>query len=178
MITSRLRPLSSADVELTFFWRNREAVRNAMYHTAPIELAGHGAWIERTVADATRDYSIFEMDGRPIGIVGIIWINRNGGLAEWSFHIGAPDASRGSGTIMLELALTRFFDEIGGRKMCAEVIADNIRSLALHDRLGFFREGVRRSHIIHRGIIKDIVEFGLLASDRTLRSPAPNGAVV
>ena len=146
-----------------------------MYITNPIKAADHLAWIGRTIADNTRDYSIFEMDGRPAGIVGVIWINRSDGRAEWSFHIGAADAPRGSGTIMLEMALRRFFGDAGGRKMCAEVIADNTRSLALHDRLGFFREGMRRSHIIHRGSVKDIVEYGLLHSDWKLRNPAPNG---
>lgn len=163
-----LRPLAPADADLTFLWRNKPSVRKWMFNTGKIASEVHVAWLLRTTSSPGKcDYSIFERSGVPLGIVGIIWQSHADRRAEWSFHIGADDAPKGSGTLMLSLAMERFFLKLQGRKMCAEVISDNRRSLALHEKLGFQREGLRRSHILHEAVFKDVVEFGLLRDQWT-----------
>ena len=157
-----LRPFVADDAARTLAWRNAPHVRRAMFDAEPITAKTHRSWLAGVIADPDRDYFVFERDGAPLGVVGITWQSRRDGRGEWSFHIGAPDAPGGSGRMMLSLALDRFFGPMGGRKMCADVLADNAASLALHDRLGFAREGLRRRHARHGGRWKDVVEFGLL----------------
>lgn len=163
--SGRLRPLAASDVELTFAWRNQRRVREAMFSPRELERSEHQAWVERVIADVDRDYQIYELDGVPLGVAGIIFHDRAAGTAEWSFHIGSSEAPRGSGAAMLKLMLARFFGPHRGECMFAEVLEDNIASLSLHRKLGFVETDEPRRTVTHDGRLKDVVKFQLTSTD-------------
>jgi len=57
------------------------------------------------------------------------------------------------------------------RRIDAQVVGGNAASAAVLRRLGFRGEGTRREAVLDRGTFVDLLEFGLLASDRP--DPAP-----
>jgi UDP-4-amino-4,6-dideoxy-N-acetyl-beta-L-altrosamine N-acetyltransferase len=158
----RLRPLTVKDVSLTFEWRNSDRVRLHMFNSGALRADEHAAWVARMADSSDRCYFIYEIEGEPIGTIGLIWNDLTARKAEWSFYKGAASAPKGAGLHMMSLALAHFFIEMKGRKICAEVLADNYASLSAHDRLGFRLEGTRRAHVLHNGVFKDVMEYGLL----------------
>ena len=154
-----LRDVTMDDSALTLAWRNRPEVRNAMFNTEIVDIVGHTDWLRRTIENPDKTYFIYEEDGKALGIVGLIFTDPPGGLAEWSFHIGEKSAPRGSGTRMLKLALGTFFDQLGGKILYAEVLADNHASRRLHRKLGFVETGLRREKALHLGVEKDVHLF-------------------
>ncbi|MEL7465962.1 MAG: GNAT family N-acetyltransferase [Pseudomonadota bacterium] len=160
-----LRPLGVADAAMTLAWRNRDAVRLAMFDPTPLEAEGHTRWISAVEADPDRAYFVYQEDGRPLGVVGLIFTDRAAGVGEWSFHIGAQDAPKGAGGRMLTAALAQFFGPLGGARLEAEVLDDNEASLRLHRRLGFRYIGARSEPARHLGALKPVHRFEMNRED-------------
>lgn len=62
-------------------------------------------------------------------------------------------------------ALKYAFGELNLHKVCGQAVDFNTASIALHERLGFVREGVLREQQRIQGAYRSLVCFGLLRSD-------------
>lgn len=133
----QLRPVAVDDARLLFEWRNRPAIRQAMFTTGEIDWSRHLAWIRYTVASKTSNAFIFEQADRPVGYVKLDWESVNS--MNWGFYIGAEGAPVGSGSRMLFLALDEAFGVLGANYVGASVRSDNSASLSIHKKLGFKR---------------------------------------
>jgi len=71
----------------------------------------------------------------------------------------------GLGSILCILGLDYAFQKLGVRRVIGEVLASNERSLRLHERLGFVREGCSRAHVLKNGKYEDVIGYGLLADE-------------
>ncbi|MEL7388152.1 MAG: UDP-4-amino-4,6-dideoxy-N-acetyl-beta-L-altrosamine N-acetyltransferase [Pseudomonadota bacterium] len=158
---SNLRPVTFADAALTLGWRNQTRVRNFMFNTALVHLADHEVWLERVIDDPHLCYFVFEENDVPIGLVGLIFRDRASGEAEWSFYRGVRSAKKGAGLRMLQLALDRFFCELGGKLLRAEVLEDNIASKNLHEKLGFQMVEHANRTVMHRSEQKQVFQYTL-----------------
>lgn len=142
MPSGRLRALAEADLPLVLSWRNHPDIRRCMFNQHPIEMSEHQAWFARASADPDTWLYVYESEGMPRGFAKIVRID-GGQVADWGFY-AAPDAPKGTGSRLGRAVLAQAFDVLGLRKLCAQVLASNERSLEFHRRLGFRHEGVRR----------------------------------
>lgn len=62
---------------------------------------------------------------------------------------------------MCSLALDLVFHQVGMRKVCAQVLDYNVKSLSLHKKLGFHEEGRLLQQVIRDEKFIDIILFGL-----------------
>jgi UDP-4-amino-4,6-dideoxy-N-acetyl-beta-L-altrosamine N-acetyltransferase len=171
MAADTLHPLTEADLPLVRAWRNHPDVRRHMFSTHAIGEDEHRQWFARQQADATRRLWLFRRDGAPMGFVHFSGVTP-GSVAEWGFY-AAPQAPRGTGGALGRAALARIFGAEQVHKVCGQVLAHNLASLAFHRRLGFHAEGVLRQQ--HRvpaadgdpagAAYHDIHCFGLLRAD-------------
>lgn len=88
-----------------------------------------------------------------------------------SFRIalGANARNRGVGTEATRLIVDYVFDEIDDppvNRLELEVYAFNPRALAVYERIGFRREGVRRETLLWDGEFVDSISMSILRSDR------------
>jgi UDP-4-amino-4,6-dideoxy-N-acetyl-beta-L-altrosamine N-acetyltransferase len=164
----RLRPMAEGDLRKVLEWRNDERIRHAMYTDHVISWDEHRAWFERINKEKTSLHFIFEVSGRPLGVVNVTQLDRVNGKCVWGFYIGADDAPRGSGSAMGWLAIEHIIENLNFRKIIGEALADNEESIKYHLRLGFDEEGRLKEHVLKNGEYVDIVTFGLL--DRRWRS--------
>jgi UDP-4-amino-4,6-dideoxy-N-acetyl-beta-L-altrosamine N-acetyltransferase len=131
--------MTHADLDMVRRWRNSPSVNAVMRTRHAIEPEEHRQWFERSVADASRRLWIFES---PLGPNGFVQFQDviPGRRTHWGFY-AAPNAPKGTGRSMCAAALSRIFDESGVAAVEAEVMEDNLRSIALHEVLGFTRQG-------------------------------------
>jgi aminoglycoside 6'-N-acetyltransferase len=138
------------DVALLSAWDNDADVAAALgrggadWYDWPIELARNVPWRELLIA---------EEDGRPIGFVQLTdageeeshyWGDAAPGTWSIDIWIGSPgDRGRGLGTIAIQAALRRIFDQHGADAVVIDPRADNPRAIAFYERLGFERVGIR-----------------------------------
>jgi len=151
-----LKNVTEEYLELILNWRNQEHVRSMMYHHNPISLEDHIRWFTSIQSDERRFVKLFFIDNIPYGVVNLTNINQHNQTCEWGFYIGPSDAPRGSGTLMGYSALRCIFEEKEVRKLNAEVLGFNEKSLHFHEKLGFAKEGILRDHIIRENQLVDV----------------------
>lgn len=156
-----LRLLTDDDLMMVLTWRNHPSVREHMYTTHVITEEEHRAYFERIKNDPTKKYLICEdEEGAPVGVVNFVDISPANGTAFWGFYSG-DQSRRGVGTQMEYLALVHAFEELGLRKLSAEVLSTNRAVLAFHEKFGFQVEGVFKEHHAVKDGYADIYRIAL-----------------
>ncbi|MGP1275434.1 MAG: UDP-4-amino-4,6-dideoxy-N-acetyl-beta-L-altrosamine N-acetyltransferase [Caulobacterales bacterium] len=133
-----LRPMTDGDLAQVLAWRNAPAVRANMYTTHEISPDEHERWWSVTRGDASRRYFLFEDAAGAFGVVGFTRIGETEGEAEWAFY-ASGDAPPGTGSRMEWLALEYAFSTLQLDTLRCEVLEQNARVIALHERFGFHR---------------------------------------
>lgn len=156
-----LRPLDKADLELVLSWRNDPAVRQAMYSQHEVTSEEHQLWFQRMQNDESKQWFLFlDHDGNPCAVVNFVSIDTFQKTAFWGFYAD-PNATPGTGMRMSLEALDKAYIELGLRKLSAEVLASNIRSLEMHKKVGFIQEGHFRDHFFDGERYVDVVRLAI-----------------
>jgi len=172
LLSSRLliRPLAVTDAEGVAGYRSDPAVARYQSWTPPysvadaMELVGGdplaAGWVQFGIVLRSGDT-----------LIGDLGVNLHENLrqAEIGFTLAAEYQSLGYGSEAVRRVLDELFIDRGLHKVSAECDARNEASARLLERVGFRREGLRRSHTWIKGEWTDDLEFGLLASDRPPR---------
>lgn len=163
--TLALRPLCGEDADRILLWRNQTWIRDQMIDPHEIGLEEHAAWIQRVLGEHTVTVLVCEIDGSPGGIVQFTDIDQVNAHARWGFYLGAQTFPRGTGSRMGRLALRYAFDELHLHRVYADVLASNIASLRMHQKLSFREEGRLREHLFRSGAYVDVILLGILADE-------------
>ncbi len=139
---SALRPLRADDSQRLRSWRNSDRIRLSMSNQHVVSESEHLAWFENALADTQRRRFVYECGGVPLGFVTFRDIDEALATCEWGFYIGESWAPKGSGGRLGVLALDMAFRDFGFGLIRAEVLAQNVASMAFHARMGFRESGV------------------------------------
>jgi UDP-4-amino-4,6-dideoxy-N-acetyl-beta-L-altrosamine N-acetyltransferase len=152
-------------------WRNHPNVARFMCDDRPITPEQHSRWMARVLASDTQRYWIVEHGGCARGVVNLADIDWDHRRCSWGFYRGQPDtaAEGAENRLRMSDALRRVaeiaFIDLRLDKVCAQVLESNERSLVLHDRIGFVREGVLRAHVRRADGVHDVVLLSMLRSE-------------
>jgi UDP-4-amino-4,6-dideoxy-N-acetyl-beta-L-altrosamine N-acetyltransferase len=136
----KLENLGQKDLKLVLEWRNADHIRPFMNNDDFIQLEDHYRWFESVEKDASKLVKLCFYKEKPIGLVHFSQINPKNKTCEWGFYIGDKNCPRWSGKIMGILALDFLFNDRHIRKLCAQVLDFNNKSLSYHKKLGFTKE--------------------------------------
>lgn len=160
-----LRPLEESDLELILPWRNALKVRRAMFTQHEISWDEHQSWFRRVQADDTKRVFLFlDHENAPCAVVSFVSIEQAQKLAFWGFYTD-PDARPGTGMRMSLDALDIAFFQLGLRKLNADVLASNQRSLEMHKKIGFIEKGCFRNHYFDGKSNVGVVRFYILKKE-------------
>jgi len=159
-----LRPVTVDDSSLLLKWRNSDSVRKYMYTDHLIGEAEHVVWLDRMLADSTSSYLIFEVKGRPVGLVNVVDVNAIDSTCSWGFYIGENDAPSGIGAIMELLALEFIFNSLLINEIYCEVFAFNRAVIKLHKKFGFKEMDIEKQ--VHKNdVCESVVSLKLNKDD-------------
>ncbi|NCY24899.1 MAG: N-acetyltransferase [Alphaproteobacteria bacterium] len=146
----KLRLITKDDSELIHQARNSDAVRPFMCGQGVIDAAQHMAWMEKklTLLDS-EPYCLFVKDDTPIGVVGISQYDAQHGIGEYGFYLFAEGTQPGTGTAMLVAFCEYAMQHTNMSALTARVKGSNVKSLRLHDKLGFTRVQEDEEGIVH-----------------------------
>ncbi|MCY9692372.1 UDP-4-amino-4,6-dideoxy-N-acetyl-beta-L-altrosamine N-acetyltransferase [Paenibacillus alginolyticus] len=157
----RLRSINETDLRTVFDWRNSDRIRGVMLDNKPIHWEQHCKWFDK-IKDSIDDVVlVFEFINRPVGLVQFNKLQSAHQTAHWGFYLGETDLPSGTGSLLGKLALQHYFDELGMRKLYAEVLQTNIISNHFHIKLGFTEEGRLRKHVSRDQNYEDLIIYGL-----------------
>jgi RimJ/RimL family protein N-acetyltransferase len=162
-----LRALERSDLERCYRWINDEDVTRYLYVHGPMSMAQEEQWLEgQRDDDRSLPLAIVDENGRHIGNIGLDSIDYRNGCATIGILIGEKDMwGKGYGTEAMLLLLTYAFDHLRLHRVNSAALAENARSIRMHEKCGFVREGVRRQVIFRFGRWIDVVLFGILAEE-------------
>ncbi|CAM4389563.1 UDP-4-amino-4,6-dideoxy-N-acetyl-beta-L-altrosamine N-acetyltransferase [Paenibacillus alkaliterrae] len=158
---ARLIDLDESNLELVLNWRNQEHIRNVMYHDEVITLEQHQKWFNKLKQNDRTLVKVFALDDRLLGVVNFTEIDYKNEKCSWGFYIGEKGAPKGSGTILGFLALQFIFEQVQVRKVCAEIISHNEKSIYFHRKLGFQEEGILKEHVRKNDEYLDVILMAL-----------------
>ncbi len=153
-----IRPVQKDDLALLLSWRNHDATRHWMFQPNPITMEQHTAWFDNIKPDQ-QFLLMYEQENQPIGHFNFKKIGH--AVYDWGFYT-APDAPSGTGTLLCEQALNYAFQSLEAHKVCGQVLAHNMASKRIHEKLGFQLEGILHQHHFQHQAYHDVYLFGLI----------------
>ncbi|MDH4202565.1 MAG: GNAT family N-acetyltransferase [Phycisphaerae bacterium] len=163
----RLRPLNEEDMILKVKWYNDPAVRKTLVVDEIFELDKTINWFHSLSANDYRaDFMVESLDGVPIGITGLIDIDRRNKTAQCYCVIGEKDFwGKGLGTEIHSVLFQWGFETLGIDKIWAHIRTNNPAIFRVVEKLGFQIEGTLRQDAIVDGQRIDLYHIGLLRSE-------------
>ena len=139
-----LRAAGQSDVRTMLAWRNQPANRGVSNTRHVITADEHLSWWNRTKDDPTRRVLVFEVDGRPRGIVSFFDLSLEGSprTGSWGFYLDNETAAA-EGTAMLlwtrvmSEAVEYAFDTLELDLLEGEVLEHNESVRAMNRRYRF-----------------------------------------
>jgi RimJ/RimL family protein N-acetyltransferase len=168
----KLRPLRPDDAELTLRWRRAD--RAALLNRGAQTAGDQDAWIRSRPA-CERNFVIELHDGRPVGMLSLIGIDRENRHAESArFLIGEEEAVQGIPVAVeaMKLLYELAFDTLELERVWGTVATDNRLMIKWQKYLGMTEEGRLRRHYHLNEQYQDAVCLGILADEyRQLARP-------
>lgn len=100
-----------------------------------------------------------------IGSVGFVKLDWNSNVCEIGYWIDREEEGKGIVSKACRAMIEYAFEDLGMNRIEIRCSAENLRSAAVPERLGFKKEGVLRQVEIRNGRPHDFYIFGLLAED-------------
>ena len=165
----RLRPMTEADLPLRVQWFNDPDVRKTLVITEQFELGKTIAWFHTLTDNQSRvDFLVETFDAIPIGVTGLLHIDRTHRIAECFCIIGAKAYwGGGFGTEIHSLLFQWAFESLGIDKIWATIRVNNPAIFKVVERLGFKIEGLLRKEICIENSRHDVNRIGLLREEFT-----------
>jgi UDP-4-amino-4,6-dideoxy-N-acetyl-beta-L-altrosamine N-acetyltransferase len=160
-----LREIASHDSSVLLQWHNSDHIRAASFNDHLMTEQEHQQWFDSLKTERRSKHLIFESRQVPLGLVRFAHIEKRHNTAQWGFYLGDTQLPKGTGTVLTYFGLEYAFSELQVRKITAEVLADNSKSIRLHEKLGFVKEGHFREHIFKGGVFHDVLIFALFVHD-------------
>lgn len=151
--------------------RNAPAVRQYMYSDHEISVEEHGAWLARLAGNPAQRAMIVTWQGEVVGLVALSEISLHHKSASWAFYLSEQVQGMGIGGVVEFKLLELAFIELGLEKLNCEVLASNMKVVAMHQKFGFQIEGTKRANVLKDGTRMDVVLLGMLAAEWTAQRP-------
>jgi RimJ/RimL family protein N-acetyltransferase len=169
----RLRPLTEADMILKVKWYNDPKVRETLVVDEVFELDKTVNWFRTLETNPSRvDFIVETLEGIPIGITGLIDIDRKNKSSQCYCVIGQKDYwGKGLGTEIHSILFEWGFETLDIERIWAHIRTNNPSIFRIVEKLGFKIEGTLRQDKIIDNCRIDLYHIGLLRPEFT---PAHN----
>ena len=165
----RLRPLREGDLGLRVVWYNDPDVRKTLTVTEQFELEKTRRWFSGTLTNDSRvDFFIESLDGRPMGVTGLLHMDPEHKTAECFCVIGEKAFwGGGLGTEIHSVLIAWAFEHLGLFKIWASIRTNNPAIYKVVQRLGFQIEGTLRQEMVLEDARQDLYRIGVLRTEFT-----------
>ena len=132
----RLRKAQLSDCRRIWYWRNEKEVRKLSFQHQKIPYAQHQSWFKAKLSDSKSAILIaLNPSQEPIGQARLDRLNPR--LAEAHIIVRKNFRNQGWGQILLSKTCQYGFRTLKFKKIRAQILSQNSRSLALFQSLGF-----------------------------------------
>ena len=161
-----IRKFSETDIANKVAWINNPNSNRFLHYDLPLTLEGTQKWFERNAGNSTRYDAIMEVDGKPVGTIGLLSIDYKNKKAE--FYIAMGEISykgKGIAKQATQLMLHYAFNELGLNRVYLFTEEENIPAQKLFERIGFTQEGLLKEDIFSHNKLANRYIYSLLKKD-------------
>ncbi len=161
-----IRRFEKHDIPKKVEWINDPANNRYLHYDLPLRVDKTEEWFDRNRDRTDRFDAVIEADGVPIGVVGLLSIDRKNGKAEHYITIGeAAYRGRGISRDASRLVIEYGFEELGLNRIYFYTETGNAVVHHVYESLGFQREGCLRGDLFSNGQYIDRYVYGLMRED-------------
>lgn len=159
-----LRKFEKKDIKNKVKWINDIKNNEYLHYDLPLSCEKTEIWYNKIKNDVTRYDAIIEYKNIPIGVIGLINIDKCKG--EYYITLGENDYKRkGISYIASKKIINYGFSKLGLNKIWLCVDYDNIAARKLYEKLGFKLEGILRKDIYFKGKMIDRCIYGIIKEE-------------
>lgn len=161
-----IRQFEKRDIPKKVEWINNPENNRYLHYDLPLQADKTELWFDRNRGRTDRYDAVIEADGVPVGLIGLLSIDRKCGKAEYYIAMGESTyKGRGVAKEASRLLLAYGFEGLGLNRIYLYTETGNLAAQRLFERLGFQREGCLRGDVLSRGQLVDRYVYGLLRED-------------
>ena len=166
----RLRGFEPSDAETLARWNlDSEAARGMEFVWPPVSLA----FIRRDLEELTLRkleadafaWLVEDLSGRAVGHISTHRCDHCAGVFRYGLGVARDHRRRGYAREAALIVLRYYFEELRYQKCLVGVHSNNPASVALHEKLGFVREGTLRRMVYAGGRHHDLHHYGILKEE-------------
>jgi RimJ/RimL family protein N-acetyltransferase len=166
----RLRGVELSDAETLARWNEDSEMASQLdFVWPPISLARIRKDIEemslRKLEEDAFFWIIEDSTGTAVGHIATHNCNHRSGVFRYGLSVVREHRQRGYATEAVLIILKYYFEELRYQKCLVGIHSNNAASVALHEKLGFQREGTLRRMIYTGGQFFDSYFYGLLKEE-------------
>lgn len=158
-----LRRFQEEDVPYKVQWINDDQNNKFLHYDLPLKEDKTLSWF-KTLKDRTDrvDYTI-TYNSEPVGLIGLLNIDNINKKAEYYICLGG-DAYKGKGiaSAATKNLLDISYKELGLQKIYLYTEVENTPAQKLFEKVGFEKEGLLKSDLIHNDVKVDRFVYGLI----------------
>lgn len=166
----RIRQLTLSDAQDIYFVSSSDDVSRYVLWDTHRSISDSRAFIRQLI----HQYRVGEPaslgierkeDGRIIGTIGFVWINRENSSAEVGYSLGVPYWNKGYMTEALMAVLEYGFGALRLNRIEAQFDVNNAASGRVMEKCGMQSEGTLRQRLYNKGKFIDVHVYSILARE-------------
>lgn len=160
-----VRKFMLEDVPLKVEWINNPENNQYLHYEIPLSYEKTCNWFHGK-NDEVREDCVIEYQGIPVGLIGLLAIDKVSQKAEFYISMGETAYKRkGIAMAATRLILEHAFSELQLNKVYLNVDAENLAACALYEKSGFHCEGYFHEDMLHHGRLIDRKRYAMLKKD-------------
>ncbi len=163
-----LGPVVKEDLETLVIHINDEETSRFLTVNYPISYEMEKDWFDRINKSTNEEIHLAIIENSSndlVGVTGLHKINHINRTSGFGIALRKKFHQKGYGTEAATLIIRYAFNYLNLRKVCSSAFALNEKSLKLHFKLGFTKEGVKKEQFFKQGRYTDEVILGLFRND-------------
>ena len=158
-----LRPFEERDIPKKVEWINNPENNRHLHYDIPLSCENTLKWFHNKDNTKRMDY-VIEYKGIPVGLIGLLAIERVHRKAEFYISMGETEyKKRGIATAASRMLVEYGFRYLHLHKIYLNTDGKNYPAHGLFEKAGFVREGYFVDDMIHRGEYIDRIRYAILS---------------
>lgn len=172
-----IRKFSEQDIERKVRWINDPQNNRYLHYDLPLETEKTLNWYLKNKDRTDRFDAVIELDGEPVGVIGLLNIDYQNRKAEYYITLGEEKAKgRGVAASASRLLLEYAFEQLQLNRVYLFTETENRTAQRLFERVGFRREGLLQNDLFSRGRYVDRFAYGLTRKQFSQEQPVTRAA--
>ena len=169
-----IRKFDAGDIPDKVRWINDPGNNAFLHYALPLEIEKTRKWFENNAGRTDRYDAVIEADGKPVGLIGLLSIDRRNRKAEYYVTIGEREyLGRGVAHKASNLLLEYAFGELGLNRVYLFTEVRNTAAVRSYEKIGFRREGLLKHDLFSKGRFVDRYVYGITKKDFYHRADTP-----